>query len=454
MLVFSASADRVEPVFSPAPDPLNLKPMLLDVAPVLPPAPLLTEQDRLAKIAPEEVLSDPLQRISPEFQVPEALKQRTEFWFDVYTKYGTDHHVIHHSRYPWIKYDVIDGSEEVAAGKGPLWLRRERVRKTAHARQREIRRALKRLSERPHFRKLSGLELALYKKLKPLKGPRRQVLRLASQSVRSQLGQRDFFIAGLRRSTKYLSYMEQIFQHAQLPIELTRMPFVESSFNETAHSKVGASGIWQIMPYTGRAYFVVTDQIDERQSPLKSTMVAANLLQSYYRAMKSWPLAITSYNHGIGNIQQAIRAARTRDLPKIIDRYHEGDFKFASSNFFTSFLAALHAERYSEILFPAVSRFPLLTIEQIRIARSVSVGKILELTGLNREALAKYNQDLRGSGLRRLRLPKGYLLHLPPGHALPLSEKMRARIQLSPLPLPKITEIDPLPGIFKDESHL
>lgn len=46
--------------------------------------------------------------------------------------------------------------------------------------------------------------------------------------------------------------MATIFRDEGLPVELTRLPFVESSFNLFARSKVGASGIWQFMKSTGR----------------------------------------------------------------------------------------------------------------------------------------------------------------------------------------------------------
>ena len=37
-------------------------------------------------------------------------------------------------------------------------------------------------------------------------------------------------------------------------MELTRLPFVESSFNVHAYSKVGAAGIWQFIPSSARIY--------------------------------------------------------------------------------------------------------------------------------------------------------------------------------------------------------
>src|SRR5262249_2873156 len=72
--------------------------------------------------------------------------------------------------------------------------------------------------------------------------------------LRFQAGQREQFQRGIGQSGRYLRQMEAIFKEEGMPIELTRLPFVESSFNLNARSKVGASGIWQFMRSTGRLY--------------------------------------------------------------------------------------------------------------------------------------------------------------------------------------------------------
>src|ERR1700733_536879 len=36
------------------------------------------------------VLNDEANRIADEFKIPEALRKRTEFWFDIYTRYGSN----------------------------------------------------------------------------------------------------------------------------------------------------------------------------------------------------------------------------------------------------------------------------------------------------------------------------------------------------------------------------
>jgi membrane-bound lytic murein transglycosylase D len=211
--------------------------------------------------------------------------------------------------------------------------------------------------------------------------------------------------------------MESEFRRLGLPTELTRLPFVESSFNEDARSKAGASGVWQIMPRTGLSYrMMVNDKIDERNSPLKATYVAGKPLHSYNHALGSWPLTITSYNHGIGNIQKAIKRARSRDLTEIIARYHRGDFKFASANYYTCFLAALYAEKYNELIFKDVPRQPLQEHEVIKLSGATGLTALQRRTGLDRKELLKYNLDLRSALRGNLHLPRGYELHLPPGY--------------------------------------
>ncbi len=397
---------------------------------VWPKAPAMTDGELVRSLSKDDILSDKLGRLTDDFKVPPALRDRVEFWFDIYTKYGEYEHIIHHIRYPWIVYKVVDGKDMVANGKGPLWLRRQRVNDLAAAERKNIRSALKRLASRKNYKRLSGTEKELFEILQQLPGSRKSVLRMASQNIRSQLGQKDFFKAGLRRSSKYLPLMEKEFHKMNLPLELTRMPFVESSFNESAESKVGASGIWQIMPRTGKAYSLVNDSIDERNSPMKATLVAGRMLAKYKRALKTWPLVITSYNHGIGNIRNAIKAARSEDIATIIERYHRGEFKFASSNFYAGFLAALYAEKYNDALFEGVVKEPLIDFVEIQLGQSIRINKLLKISGLSKDELFLYNRDLKAAIEKNGLLPKGFRLHLPPQQADLLIARIAKNIKI------------------------
>lgn len=365
----------------------------------------------------EFFLSDPKNRVSSEFDVPDSMVKRTAFWFDIYTKYNSNTHVIHHSRYPWIVFKVVDTSDIMNAEKGNRWTKYHKARRIVANEKRAVARALKKLAQRRSFSRLTGLEKEIYDSLAHLPGNRRRVFNFAAQNLRSQLGQKDFFLSGLKNSAKYLTYMEEEFRRMGLPADLTRMPFVESSFNENAESHVGASGIWQIMPATGKAYVRVNELIDERNSPLKATRVAAQMLRKYNMYFKSWPLTVTAYNHGIGSLQKAIRATRTKDLPTIIEKYHRGSFKFASSNFYACFLAALHAERYHNEIFEGheLSKEKLLVREILSLDRKLRVKEAAQLAGIDLETFKMFNLDLRGAIKKNAYLPKGFELHLPIG---------------------------------------
>jgi membrane-bound lytic murein transglycosylase D len=371
-----------------------------------------------------DALKDPLDRVDAQFSIPDSLFKRTQFWFDVYTRYDSNVHIIHHMRYPWIVFKVIDTREMVAKGKGPLWLRRERAQKHVAQEKAQIIHILRRLSKINSFAHLSPSEQALFDAINELPGNRSSAFRFAAQNVRSQLGQMDFFVSGLRWSQRYIPYMEEIFSAQGLPADLTRLPFVESSFNVKAQSKVGASGIWQIMPRTGKAYLNVSSDIDERNSPLKATLAAARILRSYFHALKSWPLAVTGYNHGIGGVLKARRKVQSSDLATIIRKYHGGSFKFASSNFYTCFLAALYAEKYHNEIFPFAVKDDLLEREVIKIESPLRLKRLASLTGLDVDVIIELNLDLRNSSSSNPLLPRGFDLHLPPGFGSQLKRKV------------------------------
>jgi membrane-bound lytic murein transglycosylase D len=144
--------------------------------------------------------------------------------------------------------------------------------------------------------------------------------------------------------------MEKVFRAERLPIELTRLPFVESSFNVQARSRVGASGVWQFMPRTAKPSMMVNRDVDERNDPATATHAAARLMRANFEMLRSWPLALTAYNHGAAGVARAVRKAKSRELSVIIDNYSSRRFGFASSNFFACFLAALEVEKQARTM--------------------------------------------------------------------------------------------------------
>ena len=171
-----------------------------------------------------------------------------------------------------------------------------------------------------------------------------------SGRLRIQSGLRSRFDGGVRRSIDLLPTITPILDSAGVPKDIVHLPHVESSYVRTARSKVGAVGLWQIMPATMRI-LMGPAAVGRRMDPVVSTRAAAKLLAQNYRILGSWPLALTAYNHGTAGVSRGVRATGSRDLCTIIERYQSRSFRFASSNFYAQFLAARHValDKYREL---------------------------------------------------------------------------------------------------------
>ena len=233
-----------------------------------------------------------------------------------------------------------------------------------------------------------------------------------SHRIKAQRGIRERFTAGVRRSGRYMEHMRKIFAARGLPVELTYLPLVESSFRNDARSFRGAVGMWQFMPRTGRRYMRVTRLLDERRDPMEATRAAARLLQENYRELRTWPLAVTAYNHGRAGMKRAVRRVGTRDLPTIIRRYRSRTFKFASKNFYAEFLAAVHIMREVERHLPHVRFDRLVHLDEIRLKKRVAMSTLLRHSQVSRAQLLEWNPAL---SRRASWLPRGYRLKAPQG---------------------------------------
>ena len=373
------------------------------------------------------VLNDRGSRISDEFNIPNDLRKRIEFWFKIYTLYTISHAVLHDNEHPWIVYDVINLNSVYSKYRLADQRNAAKSQMIRNARY-TYKNILEKLANRSNYLFLSKDEQKVYALFKDIPGSRKTIFLKAKNSIRVQLGQRDSVLYAIKKSGRYLKNMEAIFEREKLPIELTRIPFLESSFNLDAYSKDGASGIWQFMSKTGKIFLTVSyaQGIDERNHPLKATEAAARLLKQNYQALKDWPLAVTAYNHGPGGLLKGAKRVGSRNLNDLIENYKDPYFAFASKNFYSCFLAVTYAERYQDKIFGYVPKDEQLEHEDIEIKYSMRVKYIMELCGLTKAQIKTYNPDLRQKALdSRSYLPEGYYLKLPRGKRKPLLDFYR-----------------------------
>ena len=254
------------------------------------------------------------------------------------------------------------------------------------------------------------------------------------ERVKAQRGVRERTADGLKRAGRYLAQMQQVFIDRGLPPELSFLPVVESSYDMSARSFVGAVGMWQFMPATGRSYMRVDRHIDERRDPLESTRGAAAYLDQAYGSLGSWPLAITSYNYGQAGMARAVADIGSSNLVDLIQRYNHPYWGFAPKQFYAEFLAAVEIGKNFTQYFPGIQQDTPRKIQEITLASNTSLGTAISTTGLSQEEFMDWNPAL-SSQVRVL--PAGYRVKLPADRSVePIVEVAQVTYQ-APTPAPR-----------------
>jgi membrane-bound lytic murein transglycosylase D len=345
------------------------------------------------------------------FEVPPGLRPRVDFWKDIFTRYGKHQIVVHHRMFPQAVFDVIDLTREGESMSASQYASlRSFIEEQRVAR---VKAALSRLAD--GARPINELEERIVNEMRFIRGGAEKYQRMLDEDlVRTQTGIRERFADAIRRSGRYMPYMEQIFRSFDLPVELTRLPFIESSFDIGAYSSVGAAGIWQFMKGTAEAYMRVGRSIDERRDPLIATRAAAQYLRRAYDSLGSWPLAVTSYNHGVGGVARKVQQLGTTDIVAIVEDPNVRLLGFASNNFYAEFLAANEVYRERAIHFPEVVIDEPIRFRQREFPSSLTVRELTRYAGVSVDALRSVNfafSDRIWSGLDRI--PAGYPLRIP-----------------------------------------
>ncbi len=272
------------------------------------------------------------------FKVPKGLESRVEFWKKIYTEYSTNQGVIHNAENIGEVYKKVDFGDIIASN-----LTRHQIEKEKQKRVDSLKKIV--LLEKPN---------------------------LSMSDLRFQLGQKDRIETAIFLSGRYIEDFEDIFRQNQLPIQLVRLVFVESSFNVLARSKVGASGLWQIMPSNARPHRMITPLVDKRNHPIEATKLAAKILRSNYGMLEDWSLAVTGYNHGPTGVAKMVKKYKTRNLGELIENVNSRkSFGFASRNFYASFLAILDVESHADKYFKDIKWSKRIPGEPLKMKNSL-----------------------------------------------------------------------------------
>jgi len=119
--------------------------------------------------------------------------------------------------------------------------------------------------------------------------------------------ERESFEGYLVREGLYGGLIQDRLRERGMPEELLYLAMIESGFLASATSPVSASGVWQFMGATARAYGLTVDYwVDERRDPVRATDAALDYLEELYGMFGSWYLAAAAYNAGPAPVTRAL----------------------------------------------------------------------------------------------------------------------------------------------------
>jgi len=378
----------------------------------------------LGAVTPAAAAADEVVRGEP-FPRPAALEPQVRFWRSIFTEYSANQVVVHDALRLDKIYRVLDLRDELESGMSQSEVDNLRRVDTDLALDELRTRFLRLHSLAPSPDALAGEDRRLFELLADDPAPDRFLAAAGEKRLRSQRGLRERFAEAIRVSRRYLPEMERIFREEGVPVELTRLPLIESCFNLHAYSKAGAAGIWQFMPATGRRFLRVDNLVDERRDPITATRAAAQFLGHLHDALGAWPLAITAYNHGPEGIARAVEETGSTDIATIVRDYRGAAFGFASRNFYAEFLAALDIDGDYQKYFGELPLERPLRGREHRLERSVGIETAARLAHTDREELATLNPALSAMvvGGRRP-IPAGYRLRLPESGATAFASRL------------------------------
>ncbi len=213
----------------------------------------------------------------------------------------------------------------------------------------------------------------------------------------------------IKRANMYFPIIEPILAKNGIPDDLKYLAVAESGLQNVV-SHAGASGFWQIMKATGQQYGLeVNDNVDERYHLEKSTQVACDYLNKYYKKYGTWTLAAASYNAGTGAIDKYMGIQQVNDYYDLLLGQETGRYVFRIMAI-KEILS--HPEKYGfdvqkDDLYKAVPTFKVDVDEPI-----LSFADFAQKYEINYKILKRHNPWLREPHLNNSSKKK-YAIEIP-----------------------------------------
>lgn len=351
------------------------------------------------------------QSVGP-FPLPPELEPTVQFWVQVFTQYSGRQALIVDADAPHRVLRIV-----VVEGVDPMDEATQRaVRSALEEQVRQVQVALDDLDGRgAEAVEQSPQHRWLWQVYGPERAHRPSVFREIRNRLRIQWGHKEKFQQALQRMYRFLPHVRAILAAEGLPPEVAYLPLIESGYNPYAASFAGARGLWQLMPTAARKMGLTLNiWVDQRLDPLYATVAAARYLKQAYQEFGNWPLAITSYNHGLEGVRRAVRELGTTDYVRVWREYRGPLFGFASRNFYPEFLAAVIVAGSPARYFPGFQADGVWEFATYVVPHEMSLRDIPERLGVPLTAFIQHNpQFLLPAYFRNVRVSAGTSIRIP-----------------------------------------
>jgi len=217
-------------------------------------------------------------------------------------------------------------------------------------------------------------------------------------------------ILWLKRSRRYLPYIEKMLKENRMPDDLKYLAIAESALRPHAGSRKGAMGFWQFLADTGRKYGLIIDKtMDERRNLFASTRAAITYFNALYQSMGAWTLAAAAYNLGEEGLRAEIMVQNTRDYYRLYLPLETQRFIF---RILSVKLIVLDPIKFGFNLADD-DYYPVLEFDRITIDcfQEIPLSLIAKASGTDFKAIKDLNPEIRGhylaEGTHTILIPKG-----------------------------------------------
>ncbi len=245
----------------------------------------------------------------------------------------------------------------------------------------------------------------------------REVLERLEKELLLILSDRAQIILWIKRSNRYMPYIEKMLDENDMPQDLKYVAIIESALRPHAGSRKGAIGFWQFMKETGLNYGLIIDKYkDERRNIFASTKAAIYYFRALYADFRSWTLSAAAYNMGEDRLKSEIQEQKVSD-------YYNLYLSLETQRYMLRIIAAKlilsDPENYGFIL-NQEDLYPPLQFDRIHLTlpQIVPIHIIAQSAGTHFKAIKDLNPELRGhyicEGIHSILVPKGSAVDFHP----------------------------------------